>query len=172
MKKTYRIKTNNQEQLQRKQNESDATSKWIEFQKTRPRRRIQDKDVPVLWDSYIYNRKVHGKLIASWKISSLAVNGQSFLVIDGYLWQLCDHEYQAVKKRYEPIWTRLSSHHFFLPEIQTSGERILKVTKKSGNRGRCRKLCLWKCLWYWNRMPMKTKGLQVNEQQSSPLPKL
>ena len=26
MKKTYRIKTNNQEQLQRKQNESDATS--------------------------------------------------------------------------------------------------------------------------------------------------
>ena len=24
------------------------------------------------------------------------------------------------------------------------GERILKVTKKSGNRGRCRKLCLWK----------------------------
>ena len=44
MKKTYRIKTNNQEQLQRKQNESDATSRWIEFQKTRPRRRIQDKD--------------------------------------------------------------------------------------------------------------------------------
>ena len=39
MKKTYRIKTNNQEQLQRKQNESDATSTWIEFQKTRPRRR-------------------------------------------------------------------------------------------------------------------------------------
>ena len=30
-------------------------------------------------------RKVHGKLNASWKISSLAVNGQSFLVIDGYL---------------------------------------------------------------------------------------
>ena len=28
---------------------------------------------------------VHGKLNASWKISSLAVNGQSFLVIDGYL---------------------------------------------------------------------------------------
>ena len=28
------------------------------------------------------------------------------------------------------------------------GERILKVTKKSGNRGRCRKLCLWK--WKWN----------------------
>ena len=33
---------------------------------------------------------VHGKLNASWKISSLAVNGQSFLVIDGYLWHsLC-----------------------------------------------------------------------------------
>ena len=31
-------------------------------------------------------RNVHGKLNASWKISSLAVNGQSFLVIDGYLW--------------------------------------------------------------------------------------
>ena len=27
----------------------------------------------------------HGRLNASWKISSLAVNGQSFLVIDGYL---------------------------------------------------------------------------------------
>ena len=33
-------------------------------------------------------RNVHGKLNASWKISSLAVNGQSFLVIDGYLWFL------------------------------------------------------------------------------------
>ena len=30
-------------------------------------------------------REVHGRLNASWKISSLAVNGQSFLVIDGYL---------------------------------------------------------------------------------------
>ena len=30
-------------------------------------------------------RKVHRKLNASWKICSLAVNGQSFLVIDGYL---------------------------------------------------------------------------------------
>ena len=35
MKKKYRIKTNNQELLIRKQNESDATSRWIEFQKTR-----------------------------------------------------------------------------------------------------------------------------------------
>ena len=32
--KTYRIKTNNQELLIRKQNESDATSRWIDFQKT------------------------------------------------------------------------------------------------------------------------------------------
>ena len=40
MKKTYRIKTNNQELLIRKQNESDATSRWIEFQKTRPWREI------------------------------------------------------------------------------------------------------------------------------------
>ena len=63
MKKTYRIKTNNQEQLQRKQNESDATSRWIEFQKTRPRRRIQDKDVPnieVLDSSKIYREKTKG----------------------------------------------------------------------------------------------------------------
>ena len=36
MKKTYRIKTNNQELFIRKQNESDATSRWIKFQKTRP----------------------------------------------------------------------------------------------------------------------------------------
>ena len=50
MKKTYRIKTNNQEQLQRKQNESDATSKWIEFQKTRPRRRIQDNNFLILYE--------------------------------------------------------------------------------------------------------------------------
>ena len=35
MKKTYRIKTNNQELLISKQNEFDATSRWIEFQKTR-----------------------------------------------------------------------------------------------------------------------------------------
>ena len=57
MKKTYRIKTNNQEQFQRKQNESDATSKWIKFQKTRPRRRIQDKDVPVLDFLYVVDQK-------------------------------------------------------------------------------------------------------------------
>ena len=39
-----------------------------------------------LWS--IQSRKVHGRLNASWKISSLAVNGQSFLVIDGYLLNL------------------------------------------------------------------------------------
>ena len=37
MKKTYRIKTNNQELLIRKQYESDATSRRIDFQKTRAR---------------------------------------------------------------------------------------------------------------------------------------
>ena len=37
----FTIKTNNQELLIRKQNESDATSKWIEFQKRRPRKRIK-----------------------------------------------------------------------------------------------------------------------------------
>ena len=36
--KTYRIKTNNQELLIRKQNESDATSRWIDLQKTNLRR--------------------------------------------------------------------------------------------------------------------------------------
>ena len=29
------------------------------------------------------------------------------------------------------------------PKVRMPGERILKVTKKSGNRGRCRKLSLW-----------------------------
>ena len=40
--------------------------------------------------------KVHGRLNASWKISSLAVNGQSFLVIDGYLWDLVLEAYGLV----------------------------------------------------------------------------
>jgi hypothetical protein len=31
---------------------------------------------------------IHGILNASWKICSLVVNGQSFLVIDGYLQNL------------------------------------------------------------------------------------
>ena len=39
----------------------------------------------LLKEDSIFKRKIHGKLNASWKISSLAVNGQSFLVIDGYL---------------------------------------------------------------------------------------
>ena len=33
-------------------------------------------------------RIIHGRLNASWKICSLVVNGQSFLVIDGYLLNL------------------------------------------------------------------------------------
>ena len=34
--------------------------------------------------------------------------------------------------------------------IPRAGERILKVTKKSGNRGRCRKLSLWSSsFWSW-----------------------
>jgi len=80
MKKTYRIKTNNQEQLQRKQNESDATSKWIEFQKTRPRRRIQDKDVPVM----TYNSNT----FHLWRIWSQAQNEDFFkeeLLPGGYI---------------------------------------------------------------------------------------
>ena len=48
MKKTYRIKTNNQELLIRKQNESDATSKWIEFQKRRPKRLKQTYEFLIL----------------------------------------------------------------------------------------------------------------------------
>ena len=35
--------------------------------------------------SWAQSGNVHERLNASWKISSLAVNGQSFLVIDGYL---------------------------------------------------------------------------------------
>ena len=44
MNKTYRIKTNNQELLIRKQNESDATSRWIEFQKTNEEKKIPKKE--------------------------------------------------------------------------------------------------------------------------------
>merc|ERR1711876_82925 len=50
-------------------------------------------------------RKIHGRLNASWKISFLAVNGQSFLVIDGYL--------QDLKRCYHPTTTLLlpSNYH-------------------------------------------------------------
>ena len=50
MKKTYRIKTNNQELLISKENEFDATSRWLflpEFQKTRLYFKI-DEDIPFL----------------------------------------------------------------------------------------------------------------------------
>lgn len=40
MKKTYKINTNNQELLISKQKGFDETSRWIEFQKTRPKRVI------------------------------------------------------------------------------------------------------------------------------------
>ena len=46
------------------------------------------------WSRSILWRNTHGRLNASWKINSLAVNGQSFLVIDGYLlnpWLTIDH---------------------------------------------------------------------------------
>jgi len=43
-------------------------------------------------------RNVHGKLNASWKISFLAVNGQSFLVIDGYLLHLKKKKKKKKKK--------------------------------------------------------------------------
>ena len=49
MKKTYRIKTNNQELLIRKQNESDATSRWLEFQKTRPIEDFKIVSVSNMW---------------------------------------------------------------------------------------------------------------------------
>jgi len=45
----------------------------------------QDRYRHVLRETVEHKGKIHGKLNASWKISSLAVNGQSFLVIDGYL---------------------------------------------------------------------------------------
>ena len=43
MKNRYRMKTNNQELVIRRQNESDATSRWIELLKTRPRRGKESK---------------------------------------------------------------------------------------------------------------------------------
>ena len=60
MKKTYRIKTNNQELLIRKQNESDATSRWIEFQKTRP---IEDFKI-----ISVSNKKEKEKSMEDWML--------------------------------------------------------------------------------------------------------
>ena len=37
---------------------------------------------------------------------------------------------------------RKVAKHQEVERLPEDGERILKVTKKSGNRGRCRKLCL------------------------------
>ena len=45
-------------------------------------------DISLFFSFYFFlsfKRNVHGRLNASWKICSLAVNGQSFLVIFGYL---------------------------------------------------------------------------------------
>ena len=47
-------------------------------------------------------RNVHGRLNASWKICSLAVNGQSFLVIFGYLLNSSWSSFQP-----SPWWTFL-----------------------------------------------------------------
>ena len=48
------------------------------------------------------------------------------------------------------------------PSYQGSsfGERILKVTKKSGNRGRCRKLSLWK--WFVTNSLLSQGNIQVS----------
>ena len=48
---------------------------------------------------------VHGRLNGSWKICSLAANGQSFLVIDGYL---------------------LNSYLFLCLDCKTAAEKSLK----------------------------------------------
>ena len=42
-----------------------------------------------------------GRLNASWKMSSLAVNGQSFLVIDGYLLNLAKKKNRNGCKKYK-----------------------------------------------------------------------
>ena len=46
----------------------------------------------------------------------------------------------------KPLVWSLQRLVIIMNEIKEDGERILKVTKKSGNRGRCRKLSLWN----WN----------------------
>jgi len=61
--KTYRIKTNNQELLIRKQNESDATSRWIDLQKTNLRREkllleeMKKSGISCLYETGKENRK-------------------------------------------------------------------------------------------------------------------
>jgi hypothetical protein len=47
--------------------------------------RLEKKGTSMKEESRKEKRNVHGRLNASWKICSLAVNGQSFLVIFGYL---------------------------------------------------------------------------------------
>merc|ERR1712061_438469 len=47
-------------------------------------------------------RKVHRRLNASWKICFLAVNGQSFLVIDGYLLNSLGGKKKKKKKKKSP----------------------------------------------------------------------
>ena len=108
MKKTYRIKTNNQELLIRKQNESDATSRWIELQKIRPRR---DKDwkcefidlltmtlhtlyflklVPASWSTshrLVIQRNVY-KSLACDSRSSPQDNSILFLLMRDWTWRL------------------------------------------------------------------------------------
>ena len=53
----------------------------------------------------IFGWKVLRRLNASWKISSLAVNGQSFLVIDGFLLNSRFYEIQIFIKQKTPLMT-------------------------------------------------------------------
>ena len=64
---------------------------WQQSTATRPLILWSESCWTVPWQIFhltkhsIFGRNTHGRLNASWKICSLAVNGQSFLVIDGYL---------------------------------------------------------------------------------------
>ena len=67
------------------------------------RREREDWQVHLPSIQHSIRGKVHGRLNASWKISCLAVNGQSFLVIDGYLLNL-DCQAVSVPGLLAPPW--------------------------------------------------------------------
>ena len=63
-------------------------------------------------------------------------------VILSTTWSLKTEEKKRDQKA-DLLSNRLHVGSSSLPVLWRPGERILKVTKKSGNRGRCRKLSLW-----------------------------
>ena len=88
-----------------------------------------------LSNQHSIQRKVHGRLNASWKISSLAVNGHSFLVIDGYLLNPCPVNNQETidpKYHYFPILFSLHWRwqHKDLERRATAQEREEEMLKR------------------------------------------